>query len=335
MKTNLKVILVLFLSSFILQSCQDDNDVSIPAIEVQNFIWKGLNQYYLWQADVPELADNKFANQTQLNNFLLGYPKPENLFQDLLNKPISKLPLGQAVDRFSWIETDYTVLEQELNGISKSDGINFALKRIVKDGKELVAIVNYVLPNSDAVAKGVKRGEFFTGVNGTPLTVDNYRTLLLNADSYTLNFADYDGTNFVNNNKSVALIKTVLEENPILINKVITSGTHKIGYLMYNGFYKDYDLKLNDAFGSLKSEGITELVLDLRYNGGGSVTTAVRLASMITGKFTGKLFAKEKWNDKINAYYEKNAPESLINNFVDKIGATPINSDFSRNSIRQ
>jgi carboxyl-terminal processing protease len=326
MKTTLKSILLIFLSSIILQSCQDDNDVSVPAIEVQNFIWKGLNQYYLWQADVPDLADNKFANQTQLNNFLLGYPKPEDLFQNLLNKPISKLPLGQAVDRFSWIETDYTILEQELNGISKSDGIDFRLSRIVDGGQELVGTVRYILPNSDAAIKGVKRGEFFTKVNGTQLTVDNYRSLLLNADSYTLNFADYDGTNFVNNNKSVALTKAVLEENPILINKVITSGTHKIGYLMYNGFYPDYDTKLNDAFGSLKSDGITDLVLDLRYNGGGSVTTAVRLASMITGKFTGQLFGKEKWNDKLNSYFEKNAPESLTNNFVDKIDATPINS---------
>jgi C-terminal processing protease CtpA/Prc len=325
MKNNLKTILVLFLSSLLIQSCQDDNDISAPAIEVQNFIWKGLNQYYLWQADVPELADNKFANQNQLNNFLLGYPNPEDLFQNLLNKPVSKFSLpGEAIDRFSWIEPDYTLLEQELNGISKSNGIDFRLSRIVDGGQELVGTVRYILPNSDASTKNIKRGDFFTAVNGTPLTVDNYR--ILNTDSYTLNFADYKDATFVSNNKSVALTKTTLEENPIFINKVITSGTHKIGYLMYNGFYPTYDTQLNDAFGSLKSQGITELVLDLRYNGGGSVTSAVQLASMITGQFTGKLFAKEKWNNKLTSYFEKNSPQSLVNNFVDKIGGTPINS---------
>jgi carboxyl-terminal processing protease len=324
MKTTLKIIFILFLSSFILQSCQDDNDVSSP--DVQNFIWKGLNQYYLWQADVPDLADNKFANQVQLNNFLFGFSNPENLFQNLLNKPKSKFPLpGEAIDRFSWIEPDYTILEQELNGISKSDGIDFRLSRIVPNGQELVGTVRYILPNSDASNKDIKRGDFFTGVNGTPLTIDNYRSLLLNSGNYTLNFADYDGTTFVTNNKSVALTKTVLEENPIFINKVISSGNHKIGYLMYNGFYQDYDLKLNEAFGTLKSQGITELVLDLRYNGGGSVKSAIQLASMITGQFTGKLFAKETWNSKINAYYETQNPESLKNNFVDNIDGTPIN----------
>jgi C-terminal processing protease CtpA/Prc len=138
--------------------------------------------------------------------------------------------------------------------------------------------------------------------------------------------ADYNGTTIVANGKSVALTKTVLSENPILINKVITSGSHKIGYLMYNGFYANYDTQLNDAFASLKSQGITDLVLDLRYNGGGSVQTATRLASMITGQFTGQVFAKQQWNAKINAYFEAENPTALINSFTDKIGTTAISS---------
>jgi C-terminal processing protease CtpA/Prc len=117
-----------------------------------------------------------------------------------------------------------------------------------------------------------------------------------------------------------------LAENPILVNKVITYGTHKIGYLMYNGFFADYDNQLNDAFGTLKSQGATELVLDLRYNSGGSVLTATRLASMITGQYTGKIFAKQQWNAKINSYFEANNPDALKNNFADKIGSTAINS---------
>jgi hypothetical protein len=55
-------------------------------------------------------------------------------------------------------------------------------------------------------------------------------------DSFTLNLADYNAGAITPNNKTVALTKTVLAENPILIRKVITNGTHKIGYLMYNGF---------------------------------------------------------------------------------------------------
>jgi C-terminal processing protease CtpA/Prc len=95
---------------------------------------------------------------------------------------------------------------------------------------------------------------------------------------------------------------------------------------MYNGFYANYDTQLNDAFGALKSQGITDLVLDLRYNGGGSVQTSARLASMITGNFTGQVFAKQQWNAKIESYFAANDPESLKNLFTDKIGTTAINS---------
>ncbi|KQB43018.1 S41 family peptidase [Flavobacterium aquidurense] len=326
MKTILKSVLLLFLLAFSLQSCEDQDDVESPAaLQVNDFVWKGLNQFYLWQADVPNLADDRFNTQEALNSFLRGYSKQEDLFQDLLNKPISKYPKGQAIDRFSWIVDDYTVLEQELQGTSKNDGVDFRLSYKPGSSTDLVGYVRYIIPNSDASKKEIKRGDLFSGVNGTQLTVSNYQSLLA-ADSYTLNMVSYNGTGFESNGKTVSLVKTTLDENPIFINKVITSGSHKIGYLMYNGFYGNYDTQLNAAFAELKSQGITDFVLDLRYNGGGSIQTATRLASMITGQFTGKIFSKEKWNAKINEYYESEDPESLNNKFVDKIDGTAINS---------
>jgi C-terminal processing protease CtpA/Prc len=113
----------------------------------------------------------------------------------------------------------------------------------------------------------------------------------------------------------------------VLVNTVIESGAHKIGYLMYNGFYPGYESQLNTAFAQLESQGITDLVLDLRYNSGGSIATATRLASMITGQFTGQLFAKEQWNDKAQAYFESTNPANLRNDFTDELGNNaPINS---------
>ncbi|MEP6803025.1 MAG: S41 family peptidase [Flavobacterium sp.] len=323
MKTILKSVLLLFILAFSLQSCEDQDDVAVSGdLQVNNFVWKGLNQYYLWQADVPNLADDREAS---LDSFLRGYSKPEDLFQDLLNKPISKFPKGQAIDRFSWIVDDYTVLEQELQGTSKNDGVDFRLSYKPNSTTDLVGYVRYIIPNSDASKKDIKRGDLFTAVNGTQLTVSNYQSLLA-ADSYTLNMVKYNGSTFESNGKTVSLVKTTLDENPIFINKVITSGSHKIGYLMYNGFYGNYDAQLNAAFAELKAQGITDLVLDLRYNGGGSIQTATRLASMITGQFTDKIFSKEKWNDKINAAFQVDNPEYLNNRFVDKIDGAAISS---------
>ncbi|SHG84118.1 S41 family peptidase [Flavobacterium defluvii] len=326
MKPILKSILFLFVLTFVLQSCEDEDDVRTPAkLQVNDFIWKGLNEVYLWQADVPNLADDRFSSQDALNSFLSGYSKPEDLFQDLLNKPVSKYP-SNAIDRFSWMVDDYTVLEQELNGITKNNGVDFKLTRVAEGSNDLVGYVRYIIPNSDASGKAIKRGDLFTAVNGTKLTVSNYQSLLLGPDTYTLNFADYNGSSFVLNGKSVALTKTTLEENPILINKVINSGSHKIGYLMYNGFYGDYDVKLNEAFGELKAQGVTDFILDLRYNGGGSVRSSTRLASMITGQFKGEIFSKRQYNFKQMAGMTSDDLELLNERFVSNFDGNNVNS---------
>ncbi|AOW11102.1 S41 family peptidase [Flavobacterium gilvum] len=319
MKISFKIAFLLFISFFTFQSCEDMDDVAAPEnLEVNDFIWKGLNLYYLWQADVPNLADNRFANQNDLNSFLKQYSKPEDLFD--------ALRVDKSIDRFSWIVSDYRELEGMLQGTTKNDGVDFGLYYKSSGSNDIFGYVRYIIPNSDASTKNIKRGDIFYGVNGTQLTASNYQTLLLNSDSYTLNLADYNNGQITPNGKSVNLTKTELSENPIMINKVIETGGHKIGYLMYNGFYSNYDTNLNDAFASFKSQGATDLVLDLRYNSGGSVQTATRLASMITGQFNGKVFSKQRWNDKINAYFESEDPNALKNLFTNTIGNTPINS---------
>ena len=308
--------ILFLLSAFVFQSCQDEDDFA--NLDVNDFIWKGLNVYYLWQDDVPNLSDNKFRTQQELYSFLNGYSKPETLFESLLYKP---------QDRFSWIVDDYLELEGQLQGTTNNNGVEFGLSRKFEGSSEIFGWVRYIIPNSDASTKNIKRGDIFYGVNGTQLTVNNWESLLFGSNNdYTLNMADIINKVITPNGKTVALTKTVLNENPILINKVIVSGSHKIGYLMYNGFYSNYDSQLNDAFRTLKSDGITDLVLDLRYNSGGSIQTATRLASMITGNFTGQIFAKDQWNKKIQSYFEANDPESLKNYFVDKMGSIPINS---------
>lgn len=329
MKSKIKLLLVLFLVLLSFQSCEDNDDIIVATsdTDIQDFIWSGLNLYYLWQADVPNLADYRFTSQAQYDAFLSSFSKPEDLFDSLLYKPDSRFSAAEAVDRFSWIVDDYRELEGQLQGNTNSNGVEFGLNLKSTGSKEVIGWVRYIVPNSDASTKNIKRGDIFYAVNGITLSVDNYSELLFGSENnYKINFADYSNGTFIPNGKSVDLTKTPLEENPILINKVIVSGSHKIGYLMYNGFYSNYDSELNDAFGELKSQGITDFVLDLRYNGGGSVLTATRLASMITGSFTGEVFAKQQWNSKVEDYFNSNDPDELKNFFTDKIGSTPINS---------
>ena len=181
-----------------------------------------------------------------------------------------------------------------------------------------------MLPNSDAANKNVTRGTIFYSVNGVVLTDSNYSELY--KPTITLQLADYNNGNITPNGKSITLTQTAYAENPIYLHKIITEGSQKVGYLMYNGFYNEYDLQLNDIFGTFKSSGVTDLVLDLRYNSGGSVQSAEYLASMITGQFTGQLLLRQKWNAKLEKFITDDNPNALVDNFPDKINNTPINS---------
>lgn len=303
MKRKYPLVLLMLLPLLFLQSCQD-NDDTLPEptqLDVQKFIWRGMNQMYLWQGEVPDLANDRFANNLEYASFLQKFASPENLFENLLYRPPS-LYKTDVVDRYSWMVSDYLTLEQQLDGTTKNNGIEFNLSLVSSGSSQVIGFVRYIIPNSDSAAKDIHRGEVFYGVDGKSLTQSNYRSLLNGSnENYTLNFANltYDTNNnpvITPNGKSLAFTKTNLAENPIFIKKTITTGSHKIGYLMYNGFYPNYDSELNDAFGYFKSEGITELVLDLRYNGGGSVLTATRLASMITGQFKGQVFDELAYN---------------------------------------
>lgn len=302
--------MLLCMAAFVFQSCEDQDDVPQPLNnQINSFIWEGLNSHYLWQADVPDLADNRFASPTDYNNFLAQYT-PESLFK--------ALRYDDKKDRFSWIVSDYTVLEQQLQGTTKNNGIEYGLSYKKDSNTDIVGYVRYIIPNSDATTKDIKRGEMFDAINGTNLTIDNYRSLLAE-ENYTLNFTNYNNSTYTPNGKSISFTKTVLDENPIYINTVLTVPKHKIGYLMYNGFYSNYDINLNNAFGTLKSQGITDLVLDLRYNGGGSVLSATRLASMITGQFTGQIFSELTYNSKKSSRNTKYL-------FTNMMGSVPINS---------
>ena len=259
-----------------------------------------------------------------------------------MNKPASQFPEGEAIDRFSVIFSDFSQLEGILSGTTLNNGMDYGLKYKNGDNGVVFGWVRYILPNSDAVAKNVTRGMLFYAVNGVELYNDKHNAenplnnideLLGKNTTYTISLANYDNGNITPNGQSITLTKSVLSENPVYLTKVIESGNKKIGYLMYNGFYSQYESQLNAAFGQLKSQGVTDLVLDLRYNSGGSIATAGRLASMITGQFNGQIFGKQQWNAKAKAYFNQNNPSELIDLFPSTIGNGQAINSLNMNKV--
>ena len=315
---------VLWLSLLFVCGCfEDQDDNLIAASEINDFVWKGMNFIYAYKDNIPDLANDRFTTDEDYNTYLNGFDSPEALFASLLYAP-------NDVDEFSVIFPNYLELEQLLQGTSLNNGMEFGLVRYPSNPQNVFGYVRYVLPNTSAESENVQRGMIFNAVDGVQLTVDNFSALLFGANTnYTIGLAEYNnnGTSdpgddtITSLDGEITLTKAPYTENPILLHKIINEGASKIGYLMYNGFrIANSNLtELNSVFAEFANEGVTDLVLDLRYNGGGSVSTAIWLSSMITGQFTNQVMFKESWNSEIQAFFDAEDPEITINRFEDEM----------------
>lgn len=299
-------------------SCNDDDDMTeiedpdLETLEIQDYIWGGLNIWYLWQPNVANLADDRFSTEEEYVEFLNSEPVPEDFFESLLFQ-------RGIVDIDSYIVDDYVALENSKVGISKSNGVDFTLFRISSNSNDLLGSVQYISPDSDASGKDIRRGDIFIEVDGTQLTIENYRDLLFSDnDTYTLGLADVANGTLVPNGRSVELTKFEYNENPVYIYKTFEEGGRKIGYFMYNRFSGTYEQEMNQVFNFFQVEGITDLILDLRYNPGGFGYISEYLGSMITGQFEGEIFSRDKWNPRIQAEFDAFDEELTIQRFPGK-----------------
>lgn len=326
-------ILSFFIFIIVMVNCKKDTVVPpVPivikeAADVNKFVYNGLKDYYLWVDQVPNLTAQKYTVKDSLNAFLNNYTEPNSLFTSLLYK-------YKTIDKWSFIVDDSKIIENWIQGISETMGFDFMLARIGKSAN-VFGFVRYVYKGSPAEKAGLKRGDLFMKVNDQQLTETNYSTLLFNVLTYKLSLASISSASVISlNGKTLSMTAIQMQENPIQLDTVLNVGSFKVGYLVYNGFNADFDLQLNDVFKKFKDAGIDRLVLDLRYNGGGSVQTAKYLASMIYGTATTKVFLKSQYNKGLQEYFvSSEGAASLIENFTDKIlktttttADTPINT---------
>ncbi len=325
MKKNL---VLLLLGLLVFTGCSKDDDTP-PVVEetpeeetpaltradfpVQDFMYQAMNEVYLYKSRVPVLANNRFNSEAAYVDFLASEDDPLDFFEKL----------EADIDRFSFATENYVALENAFSGISKSDGLELSFVAYTLDGVRYAAgIIRYVVPNSPGANAGLSRGQALITINGNRLTIagsslSSQAIDLLNLDNYTLGISPgFENSQTLSIATSdVSISKIQLTENPILVSKTLDVNGTKIGYLMYNSFVSQFDDELNAAFADFEADGIQDLVLDLRYNGGGSVASAIDLCSMITGQFNGEILIKQRWNDEYQAFFESQGPESLLNRF--------------------
>ena len=309
----MKKFLYLFIgASLLFVSCNKDDDDMTTGIppgegnvelqsEVNEFIWRGLNHWYFWQGDQQDLADDRFADTDFFYEYLNGFSDSEDLFNSLLYMP-------DVVDDFSWYIDDVDEQLNSFRGISESYGINFprpAVFGVSSSSNDVVVLIGYVVPDSPADRAGLKRGDLVYKVDGVQLTTEDFSAInnLFTNTSISLEIATVENQVLVPVAGEFSMTPELLTNNPVHYFDTIEEGGKKIGYLVYNGFRNTFNGELNEVFGFFKSENIDELILDMRYNGGGSVLTSAFLSSMINGNIPAQndTYARSQYNEKRDA----------------------------------
>lgn len=308
---------MLLIAGILNSACRKEEvPVIIPeASEVNKFVFKGLRDYYLWNEMNSNLTSSNYEKKDSLNVYLNKFTDPQELFSSLLYK-------YKEIDKWSFLVDNSKTIEDWIAGISETMGYDFMLGRI-GTSDNLFGFVRYVFKGSPAEKAGVKRGDIFMKINDQQLTVANYRTLLFTNKTYSMGYATIANQTISPSSKVISMTAVEMQENPIQKDTVFTFNNQKVGYLVYNGFNAEFDIQLNDVIKKFKDAGIAQMVLDLRYNGGGSVQTSVYLASMIYGTDANKVFARSRYNSGLQSYYtEKYGQGSLNDNFVTTIEKT-------------
>lgn len=261
-------------------------DTAGSALHEKHWLRSWSNNTYLWY---DEIVDQDIADFDDTTTY----------FHTL--KTDATTPSGAKQDRFHYAQdtAEYELLRS--GGATASYGMTI---KLIQSSPPRLARIAYVEPNSPAANANLSRGAEILRIDG--VDVKN------GADTNTLNaglFPEKNGEihTFVIQEvgaitpRTITLRSTQVTPSPVHNTRVITTNSGKVGYLTFNTFGSaTAEVALYDAFTQLAAEDVTDLVLDLRYNGGGYLAISAQLAYMIAGPTLtdGKTFEKTVFNNK-------------------------------------
>lgn len=267
---------LLFSILFLIQ-CQ--KDVPPPEekpveIKARDEFYKIMSDWYLWYDKMPEVN-------------VEDYDSPENLLEALRYDSLDKWSYITSVESFnSYFE------EGEYEG----HGFGYTYD---KDGK---AWITFVFKTSDFSGKGVTRGWQMLKINGKDIQPFTDISTYLNGTT----LGTVDRFEFLKPDQTqveISSTRKLIKMNTVLLADTLHVADQVVGHLVFKGFIAPSNAELDSAFSKFKTQGVQQLILDLRYNGGGRMDVTEKLASLIAGPGTdGKVFVKYRHNDKRSAY---------------------------------
>jgi hypothetical protein BACCOPRO_01005 len=277
-------------------------------LKVNEFIYEGLRSEYLWENTINWNAID-FKKEKD----------PHAFFKRLIYKD----------DRWTNLTDNAEAWNQGFAGISTTYGFDLRFSYIGQT-EELVAIVRYVYPGTPADRAGIRRGDLLLKLNGGPITVKNYADFY-DKPTIVVNKGILKDKTLTAEPVGVAMTAVEMYQDPILKDTVINKDGHRVGYLCYSDYTERSTAELIKVFTRFKTAGVTDVVLDLRYNGGGYVSTARALCSILAPEAAMKKkerFLFKLWNENYMSYWKsKGRNDELYETFVDTLG---INMNLNR-----
>ena len=277
--------------------------------DIDQWMYDYLNTHYLWNSAIPNVKPN----------YSLDY---KDFLDDVLQQVADQHDINHDDGHWENGKRSYFYSNVSRTAANTLSGIQtrFSTDKMISSyGFEMLFltqlsntsygfIVAEVNPNGPAAKAGIKRGDIILKMGGMPITKTNANdrwVSLFYDESGSVNLtlldigAYFDPKKIIKEGEQVALSVAHYEDNPVLLSKVLTAKTgEKVGYLNYAAFNYNYDQALIDAFSVFAEEGIDELVLDLRYNGGGHVVSSTVLGTLIAGKaHQGEVYTKTIYNE--------------------------------------
>ncbi len=247
------------------------------------------NETYLWYQEVVDKDPNNFAL--------------EEYFQQLKTTEITDS--GADKDQYHFIQATQEVEEQTQLGVSYGYGIRYQRESNIPPRHWQVANVT---PNTQAVTK-VSRGSKLLAINGIDFVNSSSESdlALINSalftategESYNFKFVDINGEEY-----EVTLTSETVTGVPLQIAKAINTPQGNVGYILLNSFNNaTVEKDLYEQFKQFEQDNITDLVVDLRYNGGGYLALSSQLAYMVAGSSAtlNKVYDSLIYNDKLSS----------------------------------
>ena len=252
----------------------------------KNWLRSWSDETYLWYREIPDLN-------------AASYPTTASWFANLKTPALA--PSGAPKDRFHFTENTATY-EAGNAGVSYGYGVSWSRVRSSPPRQWIAAVVT---PDSPAALAGVTRGDSIYSIDGAIFQNTNNVNALNGGlspasigESHTFVLTPADGSA----QKTVVLTSASVAIRPVPVSGIINTAAGKVGYIAFTTFNTfTAEKAIADAFAGLAaSGGITDLVLDLRYNGGGYLFISAQTAFMIAGnaRTAGKNYEITKTNDK-------------------------------------